>query len=89
MKLIFIGDEKDPTEALACEAMGIIFPRGQAVSVPGDVFEVLAPNPAFKAVPGKAESEPEAETAPKRGRPKKSVDPTPEPEAEAVTEGIE
>ena len=54
MRLIFVGHEGDPTEATECEAMGIVFPRGEAVSVSGDVFEKLAPNPAFKAVPGKA-----------------------------------
>lgn len=53
MRLIFVGVENDPTEAAECEVMGIVFPRGEAVSVPGDVFEVLSPNPAFKAAPGK------------------------------------
>ncbi len=53
MQLMFVGDENDPTEAAECTAMGIVFPRGEAVSVPGDVFEKLAPNPAFKALPGK------------------------------------
>ena len=53
MRLIFVGAEGDPTEAEECEAMGIVFPRGEAIPVPGDVFEVLSPNPAFKAAPGK------------------------------------
>ena len=52
MRLVFVGVEDDPTEAAECEVMGIVFPRGEAVSVPGDVFEALSPNPAFKAVPG-------------------------------------
>ena len=52
MKLIFIGAD-DPTEDEVCTVHGIAFPRGKAVSVPGDIFELLAPNPAFKAVPGK------------------------------------
>lgn len=48
-----MGHEGDPTEANECEAMGIVFPRGEAITVPGDVFEQLSPNPAFKALPGK------------------------------------
>lgn len=53
MRLMFVGHEGDPTEANECEAMGIVFPRGEAITVPGDVFEQLSPNPAFKALPGK------------------------------------
>jgi|JI7StandDraft_1071085.scaffolds.fasta_scaffold444277_2 hypothetical protein len=53
MRLMFVGHEGDPTEALEVTEMGIVFPRGEAVSVPGDVFEKLSPNPAFKAVPAK------------------------------------
>ena len=53
MRLMFVGHEGDPTEALECTVGEIVFPRGEAVSVPGDVFEQLSPNPAFKAVPGK------------------------------------
>lgn len=52
MKLMFVGHEGDPTEAAECGAMGIVFPKGEAITVPGDVFELLSPNPAFKAVPG-------------------------------------
>lgn len=53
MRLVFVGQENDPTEATECEAMGIVFPRGEAVPVPGNVFEALSPNPAFKAVQGR------------------------------------
>lgn len=53
MKLVFVGHEGDPTEATECEAMGIVFPRGEAVPVPADVFEALSLNPAFKAVTGR------------------------------------
>lgn len=60
MRLVFVGVENDPTEASECEVMGIVFPRGEAVSVPGDVFEALSPNPAFKAVPGKVGRPPKA-----------------------------
>lgn len=98
MKLIFVGAEKDDTEAAFCEAMGIVFRRWEETPVPGDVFLALSPNPAFKAVPGEAEEEPEpaeevaeeVEAAPvaKRGR-KKAAQTTPGPEAEAVLEGIE
>lgn len=62
MKLMFVGVEDDPTEAAECEAMGIVFPRGEAVSVSGEVFNQLSPNPAFKAVPGKPGRPPKADT---------------------------
>lgn len=58
MKLMFVGQENDPTEAAEVTEMGIVFPRGQAVSVPGDVFEQLSPNPAFRAVPGRKAAAP-------------------------------
>lgn len=52
MRLVFVGAQGDPTEAAECEAMGIVFPKGEAVSVSGEVFAALSPNPSFKAVPG-------------------------------------
>lgn len=61
MKLMFVGAENDPTEAAECVVGETVFPRGEAVSVPGDLFEQLAPNPAFKAVPGKPGRPPKAE----------------------------
>jgi hypothetical protein len=49
-KLIFVGSA-DPTEADECETYGTVFPRGEAVSVSAEVFELLSTNQTFKVAP--------------------------------------
>jgi len=62
MKMIFVGSD-DPTEADECETYGIVFPKGEAVTVSEEVFTLLSTNHTFKA-------------APRPGRPAKSQEGT-------------
>lgn len=49
MKVRFIGSD-DPSEAEVCVVFGLTFPKGEAVTVPADVFAKLSTNPTFAAV---------------------------------------
>lgn len=48
-KVRFIGSD-DPTEDETCTVFGLTFPKGEAVTVPADVFAKLSNNPTFAAV---------------------------------------
>ena len=60
MKLMFVGVENDPSEDAECVVGNTAFPRGEAVSVTAELFELLSTNSAFKVVVGKPGRPPKA-----------------------------